>query len=105
MFSIQSEEVFSPALGHEVHAPVAHRRDRRLGQLLGVGVPLLGQVRLDRHAAAIAVGHGVGVRLDLVDQAQRLHLGDDLLAGLEAVEAAVLLGRLVVQRARTCRRC
>ena len=62
-----AEELLAPALGHELHAAVARRRDRRLGELLGVGVPLLGQERLDRHAAAIAVGHGVGVRLDLVD--------------------------------------
>ena len=31
-------------------APVAHRRDRRLRQRLGVDVPLVGQVRLDHHA-------------------------------------------------------
>ena len=62
-----AEELLAPALGHERHAAVARRRDRRLGELLGIGVPLLGQERLDRHAAAIAVGHGVGVRLDLLD--------------------------------------
>ena len=92
-----AEELLAAALGHEAHAPVARRRDRLLGELLGVGVPLLGQERLDRHAAAIAVGHGMGVRLDLLDQAQLLHVGDDLLARVEAVEAAIFLRRLVVQ--------
>ena len=92
-----AEELLAPALGHEGHAAIARRRDRLLGELLGVGVPLLGQERLDRHAAAIAVGHGVGVRLDLLDQPRRLHVGDDPLARVEAVEAAILLRRLVVQ--------
>jgi hypothetical protein len=30
---------------------------------------LLGQARLDRHAATVAMRHHVGVRLDLVEQA------------------------------------
>ena len=92
-----AEEFVAPALGHELHAAVARRRDRLLGELLGVGVPLLGQERLDRHAAAIAVGHGVGMRLDLLDEAQLLHVRHDLLARVEAVEPAVFLRRLVVQ--------
>ena len=91
-----AEEFVAASLGHELHATVARRRDRPLRQLLGVGIPLLGEVWFDRHAAAIAIGHGMGVRLDLLDQAEFFHFRHDLLAGVETVEAAVFLRRVVV---------
>jgi hypothetical protein len=55
-------------------------------QLLGVDIPLVGEERLDRHIAAIAVRHHVGVRLDLVEQPLRFEHLDDALARLGAVE-------------------
>ena len=91
-----AEEILAAALGHELHPTVARRRQRRLRELLGIGVPLLGEIGLDRHAAAIAVRYRMGVRLDLLDQTQLFHFRDDHLARLEAVEAAILLRRLVV---------
>ena len=61
--------------------------DGRLGQRGGVHIPLLGQPRLDRHAAAVAVRHLMHVRLDLFEKSLRLQHFDDALARLEAVEA------------------
>ncbi len=37
------------------------------------------------------------MRLDLLDEAVRLEIGDDALARLEAVEAAIGLGRVLVE--------
>ena len=97
MFSIQRKNSSRPRSGTNFTRPSRAAAIGCLGELLGVGVPLLGQERLDRHAAAIAVGHGVGMRLDLLDEAQLLHVRHDLLARVEAVEPAVFLRRLVVQ--------
>ena len=47
-------------------ARIASARER-----LGVGVPLVAQHRLDRRLGALAVGHAVADRLDLLDQALR----------------------------------
>ena len=76
-----------PVLRHEHGAAVAHRRDRRARQRLGVDVPLVGKERLDHRAGAVAVRHHVRVRLDLVDEARRFEALDDLLARDEAIEA------------------
>jgi hypothetical protein len=86
-----AEEVVLAARRHENHVALAHGLDRPLGELLGIHIPLLGQERLERHAAAIAVGHAVSVRLDLLDQIQRLQLAHQLLAGLEPIQAMVLV--------------
>ena len=48
------EEGLLPAFGDDLDPPVAHRLHRRLRQLLGIDVPLVGQPRLDHHAAAVA---------------------------------------------------
>ena len=87
-----------PLLGHELDVAVFHGRDRGLGQFSGVDIPLVGQVGLDDNARAIPAGHLQGVVFTLVQQAQGVHIGDDLLACLEAIQAPVGLGRLVVDR-------
>ena len=83
-----------PVLRDDGGAPFAHAGDRRLGQHLGVHVPLVGQERLDRHAAAVAVRHRVRVLVGLLDQLALLHHRDDALARGEAVEAVERLDRL-----------
>ena len=37
------------------------------GQSLGVDIPLVGEEGLDDHIGAVAMGHGVDIRLDLLD--------------------------------------
>ena len=86
-----------PALGHEADAARFHRLDRRPGEGLGVDIPLVGQPRLDHRAGAVAVGHGVEVRLDPLDQVLRLQVGQHACARVRAVEAAVGRGRALVQ--------
>ena len=80
-----------PGRRDDRRAPLAHRGDGGLGQRLGVDVPLVGQIGLDRRAAAVAVRDHVHVVLDLVDQPLGLHHLDDALAGGEAVEAIEVL--------------
>src|SRR5690606_39294570 len=77
------EEGAGPCLRLETGSPLFDRFDRGLRQRRRVDVPLLGQVRLDRNAATIAVGDLVDVPLDLLEQPLRLHVGDDALARLE----------------------
>ena len=91
------EEGVLPALRHEDRAAALDRGDRRLGERLGVDVPLVGEPGLEHGAGAVAMRHHQGVRLDALDQALRLQIGDDALARLEAVKAAIGLGRVVVE--------
>ncbi len=46
-----------PVLRNEAWSALAHRRDRRFRERLGVDIPLVGEARLDRHAAAVAMRH------------------------------------------------
>ncbi len=91
------EERLLLAFGHDLDAPVAHGIDRLGGQGLRVGVPLHGHIGLDRHPRAVAVRHGVRVRLDLLDEALGLERGHDALARLETVQPAERLGHRLVQ--------
>ncbi len=92
-----------PVLGHEAHLARAHHVDRLLRDRLAVGaglghghVPLVGQHRLDDGAGARAARHHQLVLLGLDQEAQRVEVGHHGLARHEAVEAAVFLGRVVV---------
>src|SRR3546814_3094845 len=58
--------------------------------------PLVGQVRLDDRTAAIAARHLELVVVDLVDETERVEVGDDLLARDIAIETAINLGRFIV---------
>jgi hypothetical protein len=86
-----------PALGDDPCLAALHGFDSGLGQGRGVGIPLNGQPRLERHPAAVAVRDHVDVVLDFLDQIQCLEVGDDAPAGLVALEAAVWLRHDVVQ--------
>jgi hypothetical protein len=57
---------------------------------------LVREIRLDHHAGAVAVGDGVGVRLDLFEKPALLQHSDDALPGLETVEAAERENRVQV---------
>ena len=59
-----------PIFRHEIGAAVTDRLQCRTGERFRVDIPLVGQPRLDDDAGAVAVRHGVAVRLDFVEQAQ-----------------------------------
>ncbi len=63
------------------------RGDGRLGQRLRFHEPLLGDQRLDDRLAAVAFAEAERVILDLVEKAELFQIGDDALAGFEAIEA------------------
>ena len=68
------------------HGAVGAARDRvRIVVRPDLHEPLLADERLDDGAAALAVANGVSMGLDAVEQPQALELGDDVVAGLEAV--------------------
>jgi hypothetical protein len=75
-----------PVFRHEDGAALLDGLDGGLGQRRGVHIPLLGEPRLDRHAAAVAMGHGVGVGLDALDEVGGLEPFHDQPARLEAVD-------------------
>ncbi len=63
-----------------------------IGARLGHGdEPLVGQHRLDHDAGTVAARHLQFVLVGLFQDAQRFQVGDDGLAGVEAVQATVLL--------------
>ena len=70
MFSIQLKNVFSQLLGTISISPDSDRLDRLLRQFLGIYIPLVGQPRLDHHAAAVTKGcrdlARLGVLLDFL---------------------------------------
>ena len=78
-----------PVVGHEADVAIFDSLDRRLGQGLGLHEPLVGQVGLQHLAGAVASRHHQGVVVDALQQAGGFEVGDDLLAGVVAVEAAV----------------
>ncbi len=84
------------ALGNETDAPVAHRVEGGARQRLDAHEPLLRDDRLDDGAGALAVAHGVRIRLDALDEPARLEVGDDAVTRLEALEPRVR-ARLLVE--------
>ena len=76
-----------PGLRHELGLALAHGRDRRLGERLGVDVPLVGEPGLDDHVRAVAVRHRVRMRLDLGQKPGERHHLDDPASRDEAVLA------------------
>ncbi len=89
-----------PILRHEGGAAALDRIDGGLGQRRGIDIPLVGEARLDHGIGAVAVGHGVGVRLDLLDQALGFEALDDHLARGEAEHAVQFENRRLEFRAR-----
>ncbi len=62
--------MFSYCFGTNLNVAVFNGFDCWLGQHVRAHVPLVGQHRLDHHAAAIAVRDGQVVRFDLFQQAE-----------------------------------
>ncbi len=86
-----------PVLGHELGLALLHRLDGFGRQGAHVEIPLLGQPRLKLHRLGLFVmRHGVDDGFDLIQQSQRLEIGDDHFPRHEAVEAAIFLRRVVV---------
>ncbi len=92
-----------PLLGDETHRARLHGVDRLAGDGAAVGArlrhgdePLVGEHRLDDLPGARAARHHELVLAHLHEQALRLQVGHDTLAGVEAVEPAVGLRRVVV---------
>src|SRR5690606_29748291 len=85
--------------GHELDAAVLHRFDGGFGELFDAHIPLVGEPGFHHGAGAVAPGHLQGVGFDFFQKAQLLEFSDDLLAGLEAVEAGVGLGTLLAVHA------
>ena len=87
-----------PALGVELDGIVLHHLESLLLQLLDGHKPLLGQPRLERVVAAVAVHDGVVMILDMVKQAQRLELRHHGLTRLPARHARELAEALYHMR-------
>ena len=87
-----------PLLWHKLDRATFHGGDRRPGHCPGIDVPLVGQVRFDHHAGAVAARHPQGVGIDFGQQPERVHVGDDALARRETVEAPIGGGRRVIDR-------
>ncbi len=85
-----------PVLRHEADAAVLDRADRGCRERRDAHVPLVGEPGLDHGAAAVAARDREAVRLDLLEEAGGLEVGDDALPRLEPVEPAIGGGRLVV---------
>ena len=85
-----------PVFRHEADAAVLDRADRGCGERRDAHVPLVSEPGLDHGDAAVAARDREAVRLDLLDEARGLEVGDDALPRLEPVEPAIGCGRLVV---------
>ena len=71
--------------GHDLDAPILHRRERDLGQRLDGDEPLRGDHRLDDLSAALGTRDGGAVRFGLDDESRGFHVGPQFFAGLELV--------------------
>ena len=89
-----------PVVRHELRAAVFHCLDRLVGERLDVEIPLLRHQRFEHDGLGLLiVRHGMGNRLDLVEQFDGFQIGDDLFARHEAIETTISFGHRVVQRA------
>ena len=87
-----------PVARHEAHVAVVGQLQAAFAQRVHLHEPLVGQVRLDHLAGAVAFGYLQLVRLGFDQQAFVFQVCKDLLAGFVAVEAAVLSRCRVVDR-------
>ena len=83
------------AFGHKLDITRSHRLNRGLGKALHRHEPLLGDNRLHRGVAAVAVTHVVLVVIDLNEQAKTLNLVHDLLSCVVLVNALVFAAEAV----------
>ena len=75
--------------GNEADLAAFDDGDGLFGERLGLDEPLGGDERLDGGLAAVALAEAERVVLDLDEGAGVLEVGDDALAGVEAVEPGV----------------
>ena len=97
-----------PVLGKELHLAFGHHverdpADRPAGEERAFGrrlrhcdEPLVGEHRLDDRAGAAAARHRHPVRLDRLEEPERLQVLDDALAGVVAIEPSILRRRVLV---------
>ncbi len=97
-----------PVFRHEPDLAVAHHIERGFGDRLARVIralgrrlahgdePLIREHRLQHHTGAVAARHHQLVRLDGFEQADGFEICHYLLACFEAIEAAILLRRVVV---------
>jgi len=83
--------VLTAAMDGPASGPVLTTRQRP-----GLDVPLISQERLDDRVTAIPARHHQLVRLDVLHQSQFFQIGDHSFAGLEAIQAAIFVGAVVV---------
>jgi hypothetical protein len=94
---------FGPVVRHESDPAGFDGLDRRVGKRLNLHIPLIGQVGFHDGAAAITARQFLPVFLDFFQQSERLHVGDDFRAGLEAIEApvgnrrSIVDGRIIIE--------
>ena len=79
----------------EAHFAVGGGLQRGVGQRAHFHEPLVGEIRLEDRAAAVAVADGVGVRLRGVEEFLLAQFLQQRLAAFEAVHARVFAGVLV----------
>ena len=91
-----------PVLGHEAHRPRLDGADGRLRKGGGPHEPLCGEARLDHCAGALPARDLVPAGLHPVEQTRRPKVLHNPFAGLEAIEAAVGGGRVLIE-GRRCR--
>ena len=80
------------ALREKTYAAVADGFHRVLGQIAHLHEPLLAAQRLDWRLAAVAVTNLSLMRLDLLQQPDRLEVRDNLLPGVLFLHARVVEG-------------
>ena len=90
---------FGKTIGDKFGFFLAHGLNCGFGERLHLDEPLLGNDRLDRAVAAIAMPDVVSIILYLDHEAARLQVGDDDLACPFARKPAILLARVFVERA------
>jgi hypothetical protein len=85
-----------PLVGHETRVALRHRREARLGHAVHAHEPLVGEHRLDHGVGALRAGLHELVGLGAFHEPRGFKIGEDLLAGNEAVEPAIGRRRVLV---------
>ncbi len=80
---------FDPNFGDDFDALFIDGRDGFFGEGFGADEPLPGDERLDDGLAALAFAGVDGVVFDAFEQAERIEIGHDFLAGFVTIEAGV----------------
>ncbi|MDQ1094644.1 hypothetical protein QE400_004057 [Xanthomonas sacchari] len=87
-----------PVRRYELDLPGLDQLQAALGQRVHLHKPLVGEIRLDHLAGAVATRHLQLVRLGLDQDAELFQIGQHRLARVETVQAAVLFRDALVER-------